>query len=77
MSDRTLVTYEEERNEHGPYWRLQIDRSAAGAPSLLVTISTEMYDPMHSQLNREMTIVVKDGNALLAPVLEWLNANGR
>lgn len=74
MADRTLVLYEEERNEFGPYWRLRIDRSAAGQPGLLFTISTEMYDAeRYPNLSQELTIVVKDGNALLAPVIEWLN----
>lgn len=72
MADRTLVEYLESRNEFGPYWRLKIDRSAAGRPGILVTISTEMYDAKYAHLNQEMTIVVDDANAVLAPVLEWL-----
>lgn len=73
MADRTLVEYLESRNEFGPYWRLKIDRSAAGQPGILITISTEMYDERYSDLNREMTIIVDDANAVLAPVMKWLN----
>lgn len=72
MADRTLVHYEEERHPEGPYWTLDIDRSAAGQPGLLLTIGMKMFDSNHQHLDREMTIVVEDGNALLAPVLEWL-----
>lgn len=75
MSDRNLVHYEEERLEHGPHWTLDIDRSSAGQPGLLITIRSKMHDPKysgHPELEREMTIVVEDGNALLGPVLEWL-----
>lgn len=71
MSDRTLVEYQEERNEEGPYWRLEIQRSAAGQPGLLFTISYESFDG--SLDPAELTILVDDGNTLLAPVLEWLN----
>jgi hypothetical protein len=74
MSDRNLVTYVEPRNEFGPYWRLRIDRSANGQPGLFFTIETEMYDrDKYPHLHEELTVVVEDGNALLAPVLEWLN----
>jgi hypothetical protein len=73
MADRNLVEYLESRNEFGPYWRLKIDRSAAGQPGILVTISMEMYEEKYAHLNREMTIVVDDGNAVLAPVMKWLN----
>ena len=75
MADRNLVTFEEERNEHGPHWTLHIDRSAAGQPGLFFTIKTEMHaeaDKHIESLNRELTVVVKDGVALLAPVLAWL-----
>lgn len=73
MADRTLVEYLESRNEFGPYWRLKIDRSSAGQPGIIITISTEMYDPKYAHLNREMTIIVDDANAVLAPVMKWLN----
>ena len=72
MSNRTLVHYEEERNPEGPYWTLEIQRSSAGQPGLLFTIRSEMFDRRLAKLDREMTIVVNDGSALLAPVLEWL-----
>jgi hypothetical protein len=72
MADRNLVTFEEERNEHGPHWTLEIDRSAAGQPGLFFTIKSEMHDPVYEKLNQEMTVVVKDGVALFAPVLTWL-----
>jgi hypothetical protein len=76
MANRVLVTYEEERLPEGAHWTLEIQRSAAGQPGLLFTIKTETFseDDRHIEsLNRELTIVVTDGNALLAPVLEWLN----
>ena len=75
MADRNLVHYEEERNSEGPYWTLDIERSAAGQPGLLFTIESKAFsesDRHIEALNRQMTIVVRDGNALLAPVLEWL-----
>jgi len=75
MADRNIVTYEEDRNEHGPHWTLQIDRSAAGQPGLFFTIKTEAHsarDKLIDSLNQELTVVAKDGVALLAPVLSWL-----
>lgn len=75
MADRNIVTYEEDRNDDGPHWTLEIDRSAAGQPGLFFTIKTEMHsarDKMIEPLNRELTVVAKDGVALLAPVLQWL-----
>lgn len=73
MSDRNLVRYVEKRNPEGPYWRLNIDRSTGGQPGILLTISMDMFDPKYSHLNQEMTIFVDDGNAVLKPVLDWLN----
>lgn len=76
MADRNLVHYEEPRLEHGPYWTLDIDRSANGQPGLLLTIKCGTYDERYRHieaLNQEMTIIVEDGNALLAPVLAWLS----
>lgn len=74
MADRNLVHYEESRNEYGPYWTLDIERSAAGQPRLLFTIKSRMFDDeRYPELRNQMTIVVEDGNELLAPVLEWLN----
>lgn len=34
MSNRNLVTYEENRLPDGPYWTLEVQRSAAGEPWL-------------------------------------------
>jgi hypothetical protein len=73
MADRNIVTFEEERNEHGPHWTLEIDRSAAGQPGLFFTIKSQMHDRAYDKLDNEMTVVVKDGIALLAPVLSWLS----
>ena len=70
MSDRNLVTYEEERLEDGPHWRLMIDRSSAGQPGLFFTISFDSVDA--SLPHQEMTVVVDDGVALLTPVIRWL-----
>lgn len=73
MSNRNLAHYEEPRNEHGDrHWTLDIDHSAVGRPGLLLTIRSTMLDRSRSHLDREMTVVVDDGNELLAPVLEWL-----
>lgn len=80
MSDRVLVTYEEDRLPEGPHWTLTIERSAEGAPGLLLTIKSKMHDPDYQHieaLNREMTIVVNDGEALLEPVLAWLKNGPR
>ena len=73
MSNRTLVAYEEERHGGEPHWRLEIERSAAGTPGLLFTISYKMHNRQYAHLDREMIVIVKDGNALLAPVMAWLN----
>lgn len=72
MANRNLVTYTEPRNQFGPYWRLKIDRSANGQPTIIVTIETDPYDG-ETYPHREMTIVVKDAYEILDPVLEWLN----
>jgi hypothetical protein len=72
MADHTLVLYEEPRNEEGPYWTLRIER-AASRPGLFFTIECKMFDPAYASLNQKMVIVVDDGRALLAPVMEWLN----
>ena len=69
MADRNLVKYEEERNPEGPYWSLEIDRSSAGQPGLLFSIKHQMFG---KEEVAEQTVFVKDGNALLAPVLKWL-----
>jgi hypothetical protein len=72
MSDRNLVTYEEPRNPEGPYWRLAIDRLSSGQPGLVFTISVDHFNDMLPR--EELTVVVADGDALLKPVLEWLDA---
>lgn len=71
MGDRTLARYEEPRNEEGPHWSLEIDRSAAGAPGLLFTIHNDPFEgsPLKAE---QMTVVVEDGRSLLAPVNAWL-----
>ena len=72
MSNRTLALYEEPRNEHGPHWTIGVDRSAAGRPGIFITIRRRMHDPTYSKLDQEMTIVIDDGAAFLAPVNAWL-----
>lgn len=71
MGDRRIVTYEEPRNEFGPYWTLEIERSSSGDPTLLVTIRSKMFSSLDSRFNREMTIVVEDADEVLAPALSW------
>ena len=66
MSNRNLVTYVEPREEGGPFWTLEIDRSANGRPGLLFTIRHEGLD------SRELTVVVEDGSKLLEAVNLWL-----
>jgi len=73
MSDRTLVLYEESRNPEGPYWTLRIERAASGRPGLFFTIEHKMFDRSREDLDESLTVVVEDGRALLAPVMEWLN----
>lgn len=63
MGDRTLVLYRESDKQAHPY-QLRIERSSAGAPQLFFTIINE--------LEEESTIIVDDGNAVLAPVIAWL-----
>ena len=76
MADRKLVTLQEERNPEGPYWTLEVQRSAAGVPGLLVTISREMFDPGYDRLNQELTFVVEDGWELVSPIIQWLDGEG-
>jgi len=68
MADRNLVTYlEETLNEQPPGltgYKIEIERSAAGQPGVLITITNALDEPE--------TIVVKDALALFGPVLEWL-----
>lgn len=72
MANRILVAYEEERNEDGPHWTLEVQRSAVGQPGLLFTIREKMHDPRYAHLNREMTVVVSDGWAVVEPIIDWL-----
>lgn len=75
MSDRNLVTYVEPREDDGPFWILEIDRSASGRPGLLFTIRHEYFD---SDLGpRELTVVVEDGSKLLEAVNLWLQTGER
>lgn len=73
MSNRTLVTYEESRLWDGPYWTLEIQRSAAGRPGILITIREEPYNEALEP--REMTISVKDANDIIRPIKRWLEEN--
>lgn len=72
MADRTLVRYEEPRLDDGPHWSLEISRSAAGQPGLFFTIQHKSLD---GTFEEEMTVIVDDGNVLLAPVLAWLDGS--
>lgn len=64
-----IVEYEEPRNEHGPHWRMHIDRSASGEPTVLITISSEWANGTHHDEN---TIVVENAPKVLAPLIQWL-----
>lgn len=64
MANRTLVQYYEQRDGEQTGFDIEIQRSAAGQPGILVTIT--------NQLEEQSTIVVPDALALFAPVLEWL-----
>lgn len=80
MSDRILSLTSEARLPGGPFWTLEISRAASGSPGLLFTIKSESADPKDRHLpllNREMTFIAGDGNAVLAPVMEWLNKDGK
>ena len=68
MADRTLLEYEEPRNPEGPHWKLAIERSAAGRPGGLVTISYASVDG--SIPSTEMTVVLEDLR-VLQPALDW------
>lgn len=71
MADRTLVDYEEDRNEFGPYWRMKIERSSSGEPTVLLTITTDWYDGDPKGHNG-MTIVVTDAANVFKPMMDWL-----
>lgn len=73
MGNRNLVRYTDaEPNEDGVLegWHnvLRIERSAAGQPGLFFIIE----DWNGGLKAGESVVVVKDGNTLLRPVLEWL-----
>lgn len=68
MADRTLVRYLEERNEHGPFWTLEVERSSAGAPGGLVTIAFRSFD---GSLPESQMTVVMDDLRHLQPALDW------
>lgn len=79
MANRTLARYDdgkltEQRDGELGYegWHsvLRIERSAAGQPGLFFVI--EDWDGGFKA--GESCVVVEDGNAFLAPVLEWLAA---
>lgn len=77
MSNRTLVTYEEKRLPEGPYWTLEVQRSAAGQPGILFTIRQEAfgdaYIPGGWNKREEMTIFVEDANEIIGPIQNWLD----
>lgn len=72
MANRKLISYTEDRLPHGPFWILEVDRSASGEPTLLITIKERQYDRNYAHLDREMTIVVGNADEVLAPAMEWL-----
>lgn len=74
MANRMLAQISDGKpNEDGIFegWHsvLRVDRSAAGQPGLLFVI--EDYDG--GLKAGETCVTVPDGNAFLAPVLDWLN----
>lgn len=71
MADRNLVTYleETEQTKDGlTGYQIEIERSAAGQPGILITVTNALGEPS--------TLYIKDGLALFAPVLEWLLKDG-
>lgn len=68
MADRNLVTYLEEDDGKLTGYKIEIERSAAGQPGVLITITNALDEPT--------TIVIKDALALFGPVLEWLFSDG-
>jgi hypothetical protein len=74
MGDRNLSKTLEKRNEYGPFWWLDIERSSNGQPDLFFTIREESYDPARRDvrgLNSETSVVVNGWAALAAPLM-WL-----
>lgn len=74
MADRTLVQYLEKRNEDGPYWTLEIQRSASGAPTLIFKIESRSFDGSNRE---EKTIVVEDADKVLGPAIDWCQQRRR
>jgi hypothetical protein len=68
VSDRSILKYTEERLPHGPYWTLNIERSASGRPDVLVTIRHEDADQTTQQ---QMTIVVTDADKVFGEIVDW------
>lgn len=69
MSDRTVVEYEEPRQKAGPSWRLKIDYSSSGKPTVFVGIISEWENGTHYD---EKSIVVEDAPRVFAPLIQWL-----
>jgi hypothetical protein len=69
VADRTILKYTEDRLPEGPYWTLNIERSASGKPDVLVTIRHESFDGTLEP--REMTVVVKDADLVFDNVVWW------
>lgn len=69
MADRTILKYTEERLAEGPYWTLNVERSASGKPDVLVTVRHESFDGTMDP--REMTVVVKDADKVFGGIVAW------
>lgn len=69
MADRTILKYTEDRLPEGPYWTLNVERSASGRPDVLVTIRHESFDGTMEP--REMTVVLADADVFLEPIVAW------
>ncbi|WP_217181581.1 phage tail protein [Streptomyces sp. AC495_CC817] len=76
MANRTLAYHDEgadaiEAGEHpGMHAKIEVQRSSAGAPGLIFTITYDDGLPWG-----EMSVTVPDGVTFLAPVIGWLNGN--
>lgn len=69
VSARTIIKYTEERLPTGPYWTLNVERSASGTPGVLVTIRHESFDGTLEP--REMTVFVSDADLIFGHVVDW------
>lgn len=69
VADRTILQYTEDRLAEGPYWTLNVERSASGKPDVLVTIRHESFDGTMEP--EEMTVVVKDADKVFGPIVDW------